>query len=187
MINLNVRVQNVDLQSVLVEWDLLPKYYWNAPEPSYVVLFQDFARGINVSVEIPPGITQLNYTQLKHFTNYSVSLMALNRIGPSLPTEGGVIETLEHCELWVAYMKANLLVMEVRRFLQLRNKFHRIFLVCLHAQFLHIVIIYLYSSASHISFQPFCHPTQHQRPDRVVEPYRRRLMARHASRICDLL
>ena len=99
MINLNVTVENVELQSVLVEWDLLPKYYWNGLEPSYVVLFQDFAHGINVSVEIPPGITQLNYTQLKHFTNYSVSLIALNRIGPSLPTEGGVIETLEHCEL----------------------------------------------------------------------------------------
>jgi hypothetical protein len=99
MINLNVRVRNVDLQSVLVEWDLLPKYYWNGPEPSYVVLFQDIARDINISVQIPPGTTQLNYTQLKHFTNYSVSLMALNRVGASSPTEAGVIETLEHGEL----------------------------------------------------------------------------------------
>jgi hypothetical protein len=98
MINLNATVQNVDLQSMLVEWNLLPKYYWNGPEPSYVVLFQDIARDINISVQIPLGTTQLNYTQLKHFTNYSVSLMALNHVGPSSPTEAGVIETLEHGE-----------------------------------------------------------------------------------------
>ena len=101
MINLNITVQNVDLQSVLVQWDLLPEVYWNAPEPSYVVVFQDISRGSNISVDIPPGTTQLNYTQLRHFTNYSVSLMAMNHVGVSLPLEGGLVETLEHGELLI--------------------------------------------------------------------------------------
>jgi hypothetical protein len=84
---------------VLVHWDLLPELYWNAPEPSYVVLFEDIARGVNISVEVPPGTTELNYTQLKHFTNYSVSLNALNHVGASLPTVDALIETLEYGEL----------------------------------------------------------------------------------------
>ena len=95
IINLNISLQNVDFQSVLVKWDPLPKYYWNGPEPSYAVKFQDISRGLNITVEIPLGTTQLNCTQLEHFTSYSVSIMALNYLGSSLPTYGGIIKTLD--------------------------------------------------------------------------------------------
>ena len=104
--NLNISLENIDLQSVLIKWDPLPKYYWNGPEPGYVVQFEDISHGSNFTVEIPPGTTEMNYTQLDHFTSYSVSIMALNYIGTSLPTDGGVIKTLDHGKLvinsWVS-------------------------------------------------------------------------------------
>ena len=98
MIDLNITVENIDLRSVIVQWDLLPESYWNGPEPSYVVLFQDIVHSVNITVEIPPGTTQMNYTQLKHYTNYSVSLMALNHVGISLSTPGYIIESLDYSE-----------------------------------------------------------------------------------------
>lgn len=86
---------------MFVKWDPLPTYYWNGPEPSYVVRFEDISHGLNITIEIPPGTTQLNCTQLDHFTSYSVSIMALNYIGTSLPMDGGVIETLDHGKLFI--------------------------------------------------------------------------------------
>ena len=91
-------VRNVDLRSVFIEWSLLPKHNWNGLAQSYVIILQDIVDGVKHTIQTPPKTSNLTYPLLKHFTNYSVSLMALNNIGYSSPTQGPVFQTLEHGE-----------------------------------------------------------------------------------------
>ncbi|XP_028409645.1 uncharacterized protein LOC114532360 [Dendronephthya gigantea] len=96
IVDLNVSVSNVDLRSVFIQWSLLPKYNWNGLAKSYVITLLDIVDGVNHTIQKPSNTSNVTYTSLKHFTNYSVSLMALNNVGYSSPIQGPVFQTLEH-------------------------------------------------------------------------------------------
>ena len=82
-----------------VQWDPLPKTSWNGKLLGYIVSFRElqgtgsqFAMNQTVYGET----SNITRSGLKHFTNYSVTVMAFNRVGVSSPTSPVNIETLEH-------------------------------------------------------------------------------------------
>lgn len=95
-------LQNVDLQTVFVQWKPQSICSRSGKQLGYIVTFQTFD-----TLRAPPHqhpenqtvygeTTNATLVRLKHFKNYTASVLSFNRMGNSPPEYSAHIVTLEH-------------------------------------------------------------------------------------------
>ena len=85
-------VDSITSRGALISW---PPPFSILPVTQYEITWVQVDTGEDNSTTIDAGMTQLLLTNLQPNRNYSVTVVAVNRVGPSLPSDPVVFTTAE--------------------------------------------------------------------------------------------